>query len=182
MPPPFLMQVFLFLQTTNLQACTASQVDINGQGTAWRNPFHLYAVPQVSLIRAVRRTCSASPHFTNLLPIQTLLPFYRGSSAYLVSMTPALQIKLLAQTHLRAEPKLPTGLFALSMCFCWLIVCQAKRRCGWPQSKTSCCQDLERLFLISADRFGSVGEVYFSIFTLLLIIRDKGSTVSFPRE
>lgn len=182
MSPPFLKQVFLFLQTTNLKAYTASQLDINGQGMAWRNPFSLYAAPQVNPIRAVRRTCSASLHFTNLLPMQTLLPSRRGSSAYLVSLTPALQMKLSAQTHLRAEPKLPVGLFALSTCFCWPILCQANGRCGWPRNKTDCCQDPEGLFLISADRFGSVWEVYFSVFSLLLIVRDKGSTVSFPRE
>ena len=152
MCPLFLTQVLPFLQTKNLWACSASQPDISSQGMAWRNPFLLYAAPQVSPISALMRNFSTSLHFSNLLPIQPLLPLHRASSAQLVSLAPALQMKLLSQIRLRPEPKLPLGLFALSTCFCKPILCPAKR-CGWPQDKTDCCQDPERLLLISAHVF-----------------------------
>lgn len=64
-------QTYWFVQLHNL----------NGQGMAWRNPCLLYAAAQRSPIRAIKRNCLASLHFTSLLPIQILLPFCRDSSA-----------------------------------------------------------------------------------------------------
>lgn len=91
-------------------------------------------------------------------------------------------MKLLAQICLRDEPKLLLGLFALSTCFCKPILCQTKRRCGWPQEKIDCCQDPEGLFLVSADRFrGWVGCILVSLFCCYSLV-NKGSMVSFPRE
>lgn len=162
MPPLFPAQIFLFLQTTNLWARTALQLDTDGLKKC------LYSV--CSTLRESHKWPGGP---AQLLPPhgspahQALLPPCRHSSARWVSPSPALQMKRLAQTGLRAGPKLPQHLSFLST------------SCSRPQDMT-CLSPVQTASDLSPQTLESGG--CFNVFALLLIISDKGATLSFLWE
>lgn len=154
MPPSFIKPVFPFLQITNLWAWTASQPDISGQSMAWRNPFLLYAAPLVSPIRAVRRNFPVSFHQPPTHSNPALIP---QRQLCLIGFSDSCPPEEVLGTNMpKSWAKTPFGHFSSQHMLLQDHFLPGKEEMCWPQDKIDCCQDPERLFLISADRFKGV--------------------------
>lgn len=110
---------------------------------------------------------------------QALLPPCGHSSACWVSPSSTLQMKRLAQTGLRAGPKLPQHLSFLSTRSCKHTLCQPRTSCSRPQD-TTCLGPVQTASDLSPQTLES--GCCFNVFALLLIISDKGATLSFLWE